>query len=291
MGRVFISYAREDAETARRLYEDLKRAKLEPWLDSEDLLPGQEWAAAITRAIKQSSYFLALISSNSVTKRGFVQKELRQGLDLLEETPPGEVFVIPVRLEDVEPQHDRLSKLQWVDLFSGYDQAVQKVLSSMPLAEDEQGGNPRKRWKYISVLGPAALVAILLSSTELSPLFPRGSPPPTGNPGSAEKRFIVFNRDDDAIAIWDASFYLGPLSGVAKGVPLAMGAVRKFIPWSDVKSVQFLDNGLVVVTRVDGRTLEGKLRIHAFRRDLLGADVLGDQIRIPVSEIGSIKVE
>ena len=33
---VFISYSREDHDAASRLYEDLKRAGLRPWLDKED---------------------------------------------------------------------------------------------------------------------------------------------------------------------------------------------------------------------------------------------------------------
>ncbi len=38
--KVFISYAKEDYETAKRLYDDLKEAGAEPWLDDEDLLSG-----------------------------------------------------------------------------------------------------------------------------------------------------------------------------------------------------------------------------------------------------------
>ncbi|MGI9287513.1 MAG: toll/interleukin-1 receptor domain-containing protein [Pseudomonadales bacterium] len=52
----------------------LKNFRLKPWLDLEDILPGMEWQQSITNAIKMSSYFIALISSNSVNKRGFIQK-------------------------------------------------------------------------------------------------------------------------------------------------------------------------------------------------------------------------
>ena len=44
---VFISYAREDFAKAKRLYEDLKEARIIPWLDKESLLPGQQWKTAI----------------------------------------------------------------------------------------------------------------------------------------------------------------------------------------------------------------------------------------------------
>lgn len=75
-GRVFISYAREDITYARKMFHDLARASYEPWLDCESLLPGQRWEPTIEQAIRESRYFVALISSRSSVKRGYVQKEI-----------------------------------------------------------------------------------------------------------------------------------------------------------------------------------------------------------------------
>ncbi|MCP4106797.1 MAG: toll/interleukin-1 receptor domain-containing protein [Desulfobacteraceae bacterium] len=61
--KVFISYAREDIEIAERLYSNLKDAGLEPWMDKEDLLPGQEWDMTITKAIRESRFFVAVLST------------------------------------------------------------------------------------------------------------------------------------------------------------------------------------------------------------------------------------
>ncbi len=36
-------YARDDKPKVRELYRYLKRRGLQPWLDAEDLLPGQAW--------------------------------------------------------------------------------------------------------------------------------------------------------------------------------------------------------------------------------------------------------
>ena len=66
--RVFISYAREDTEAANRLYNDLKMAGLDPWLDTQSLLAGQNWKIAIRDAIKNSRYFIPLLSSNFCRK-------------------------------------------------------------------------------------------------------------------------------------------------------------------------------------------------------------------------------
>ena len=48
---VFISYAREDSDAARRLYNDLKSHGLNLWLDKECLLPGQDWRREIRKAL------------------------------------------------------------------------------------------------------------------------------------------------------------------------------------------------------------------------------------------------
>jgi len=56
-------------------------------LDKKNLLPGQTWNLKIRKAIKNSRYFIALFSSTSVQKRGYIQKEFRFALDLLDEFP------------------------------------------------------------------------------------------------------------------------------------------------------------------------------------------------------------
>jgi len=126
--KIFISYAREDGGLAARLYGDLKSAGCSPWMDMEDLLPGERWRAAIKRAIRDSEYTLVLMSSKSVGKRGFVQKEIRQALETLEEHSGKTVFLIPVRLDECYPLHDELEELNWVDLFPSYEKGFQKLV-------------------------------------------------------------------------------------------------------------------------------------------------------------------
>ncbi len=48
--KVYISYAHEDYEIAKRLYDDLKDLpNVKPWLDDEDIIPGQKRKPAITK--------------------------------------------------------------------------------------------------------------------------------------------------------------------------------------------------------------------------------------------------
>ncbi len=128
MNRIFISYVRDDADQAKRLYTDLKVRGFGPWLDSEDLLPGAMWKDAICRTIEECSLFVALMSSRSINHRGYVQKELRIALEILEECSPEHIFIVPARLDDCRPRHRLLNELQWVDLFPDWGTGLQKLL-------------------------------------------------------------------------------------------------------------------------------------------------------------------
>jgi tetratricopeptide (TPR) repeat protein len=129
---VFISYARQDSDAAQRLYNDLSsKTDLNPWLDKENLLPGQNWNLEIRKAIKNSGYFIALFSSESVKKRGYVQKEFKKAIDTLDEFPEGEIFAIPVRLDECEIPSEKFRRIQRVDMFPVWDEGVRKLLLTL----------------------------------------------------------------------------------------------------------------------------------------------------------------
>ena len=112
---IFLSYAREDENKASKVYDVLNKRGHKPWMDKRELVAGQDWKLEIRKAIERSQYFVALLSRKSVGKRGFVQKEIRFALDVLGEIPIGQIYFIPVRLEQCEvPQVIR--DLHWIDL-------------------------------------------------------------------------------------------------------------------------------------------------------------------------------
>ncbi|MCP4345057.1 MAG: TIR domain-containing protein [Desulfobacterales bacterium] len=129
--KVFISYAREDIETARKLYHDLKKAGVNPWLDKEELIPGQNWKLTVTREIKECRYFIALMSSHSVTKQGFVQTELKKAMDILEQFPDEDIFIIPIRIDEcnIPP---KLADIHYEDIFHSYEECLKKILRAFP---------------------------------------------------------------------------------------------------------------------------------------------------------------
>jgi|CXWL01.1.fsa_nt_gi hypothetical protein len=113
---IFISYAHEDWSVVEVLYKNLKSEGLNPWMDKFDLLPGQDWDLEIRKVISRADYFVACLSKKAFSKRGYVQKEFKFGLDTLQEIPEGQIYLIPVRLDDCDVP-ESLKQRHWVDLF------------------------------------------------------------------------------------------------------------------------------------------------------------------------------
>lgn len=128
---VFISYAREDSAFARKVCDELKAAGLDVWLDQERLLPGQRWKPTIKKAIQESDCFIALLSSTALSRRGYIHTELWQALEILQQMPGPDVFLIPARLDDCEPAHPALEEIHWVDLFPDWSKGMEKILSAL----------------------------------------------------------------------------------------------------------------------------------------------------------------
>ena len=128
--KIFLSYAHEDIGMAKRIYQDLKRYGLDVWFDNESLLPGQDWENEIEKAIETSKYFLVLLSSKGMSERGYVHKEIRLALNIFDKCPEDEIFMIPIRLDDCQPAHRRIKKINWINLFpeSEYKNGLNKIL-------------------------------------------------------------------------------------------------------------------------------------------------------------------
>ena len=55
-------------------------------------------------------------SSGSVKKKGYVQAVLKKALEVAEEIPEGDIFIVPVRLDACAVPHS-LEMYQWLDYF------------------------------------------------------------------------------------------------------------------------------------------------------------------------------
>jgi formylglycine-generating enzyme required for sulfatase activity len=115
MARIFLCHASEDKPQVRDVYQRLKALGFEPWLDEVDILPGQDWDYEIEMALEQSDFVIVFLSTRSVDKMGYVQREFRRAMYHSEEMPEGHIHTIPVKLDDcVVPR--RFRRHQWANL-------------------------------------------------------------------------------------------------------------------------------------------------------------------------------
>jgi hypothetical protein len=114
--RIFLSYAHMDEKPVRELYQRLKNAGFYPWMDKEDILPGEDWELVIKQTIKDAPFFLACLSHNSINHRGVVQEEIRSALETWRRKLDSDIYLIPIKLEDC-PVPAALAKFNWVELY------------------------------------------------------------------------------------------------------------------------------------------------------------------------------
>jgi len=134
--KIFLCHSTGDKPEVEKLYAYLLNQGADPWLDSEKLLPGQDWNYEINKALDDSDVILLCLSKRSVNKEGYVQREIRLALDREQEMPEGRIFLIPGRLEECELPR-RLQSYQWVDLFT--EKGMQKLVQSLNLRAKQVG--------------------------------------------------------------------------------------------------------------------------------------------------------
>jgi len=140
---VFLSCSAHDLNAARAYYEKFRAAGwIQPWLEEEDLLPGQDSRLEIEKAVRNADAVLVFLSSRSVSQEGQVQRQLKLALDVADEKPEGTVFAIPIRLDDCSLPH-RLGSWKPVDAFPAdrQERAYERILASLRLRADSAAGH------------------------------------------------------------------------------------------------------------------------------------------------------
>jgi TIR domain len=67
---VFLSYASQDAEAARRIADTLRSAGVEVWFDQSELRGGDVWDQRIRHQIRECALFLPIISAHTQQRVG-----------------------------------------------------------------------------------------------------------------------------------------------------------------------------------------------------------------------------
>jgi TIR domain len=101
-GAIFMSYAREDEEAARRLKAGLERHGCLVWYDRERLKPGGNWHNNLEDEVKgRCSLFLSVISRTTEgAPAGYFHQERNWAAEWQAMFSEGEEFYVPVVIDD-----------------------------------------------------------------------------------------------------------------------------------------------------------------------------------------------
>lgn len=106
---IFISYASEDFEIAKEIYNLLKSLGANPWFDKKKLEGGELYERTIDKQIKECKRFMPILSQNTLTnERRFFKKEWTHSI---EELPYryGTRYICPIVIDNINPfEEDRI---------------------------------------------------------------------------------------------------------------------------------------------------------------------------------------
>lgn len=121
---VFLSYASQDADAARRICETLRAAGVEVWFDQSELRGGDAWDAKIRKQIKDCALFIPLISANTQARHeGYFRLEWHLAEQRSHLIARGRPFIVPVAVDDTGDAEalvpDAFLAVQWIRLPRG----------------------------------------------------------------------------------------------------------------------------------------------------------------------------
>jgi tetratricopeptide (TPR) repeat protein len=141
-GAVFLSYASQDAEAAKRICEALRAAGIEVWFDQSDLRGGEAWDQSIRKQIKECVLFVPIVSANTQARgEGYFRLEWRladQRTHLMGRSRP---FLVPVCIDGIRDGDadvpESFLAVQWTRLPGGdtspaFCERMRKLLVGAP---------------------------------------------------------------------------------------------------------------------------------------------------------------
>jgi TolB-like protein/Flp pilus assembly protein TadD len=234
---VFLSYASQDAEAARRICEALRAAGIEVWFDQSELRGGDAWDQKIRNQIRDCALFVPVISEHTASRpEGYFRLEWAIADHRTQMIARNKAFIVPVCVdqtrENIADLPDSFHRAQWTRLPAGetppsFCQHIATLLGSgekiATAAAPEVPSTPvthtRARGPGRWLLAGAALVLIagaLILKPWRVPSPPAGKPdaPPVAaaNAGAAPERSIAVLPFTDMSEKKDQEYFSDGLS-------------------------------------------------------------------------------
>ncbi len=172
---VFLSYASQDTEAAKKICEALCAAGVEVWFDQSELRGGDAWDAKIRRQIRECALFVPIISANTNARgEGYFRLEWKLAVDRSHLMARDQPFLFPLVIDDTANEAarvpDEFHAVQWARLpggtvppaFAGHVKSLLTAGTPPPGgSRRETGAAParadRSRLAWVVVAGSLAL--------------------------------------------------------------------------------------------------------------------------------------
>ena len=123
-GAVFLSYAREDADAAKRVAEALRAFGVEVWFDQNELRGGDTWDTNIRGQIKSCALFVPVISQQTEERsEGYFRREWKLAVDRTHDMAGSRAFIVPVVIDETSESGaavpEEFMRYQWTRLAAG----------------------------------------------------------------------------------------------------------------------------------------------------------------------------
>ncbi|MFZ0007945.1 MAG: TIR domain-containing protein [Steroidobacteraceae bacterium] len=157
---VFLSYASEDSEAARRICTALQTRGIEVWFDQSNLRGGDVWDQKIRRQIRDCALFVPLVSANTLKRsEGYFRLEWRLADQRTHLMARNKVFIVPVAIaampDGAGDVPESFTAVQWMRVLDGEAPAAFVEHVWRLLLPDEHGA----QIPAPSAAGSASLIA------------------------------------------------------------------------------------------------------------------------------------
>ena len=279
---VFLSYASQDAEAARKICDVLRAAGIEVWFDQSELRGGDAWDRQIRKQIHDCRLFIALISAHTESRdEGYFRREWKLAVERTGDLAADVPFLVPVVIDGTSEAAarvpDEFLRVQWTRLPSlgnttAFVERISRLLSpggrDRPSAVRVPDRPQRKRWQQIEVVLFAAAAVSGAGYLAYDKFWvSKSSTPPAASAGMAAAAFAP---------------------------PPHSVAVLPFVNMSGDKEQEYFSDGLTeellnALTEVEGLQVAGRTSSFYFKGKDVDLGTVAHKLNVGAVLEGSVR--
>jgi hypothetical protein len=260
---VFLSYAREDTDAARRIADALRAFGVDVWFDQSELRGGDTWDAKIKKQIRDCTLFLPVVSAQTQQRtEGYFRREWKLAVERTHDMAAGKAFIVPVVIDETREADaavpEEFMRYQWTRLAHGmptpeFVGQVRQLLAPRPAASASPCGSaglpagrkPMSRlWLAAAVLVVVAMAGALLWRMKGESVASSGK-----NPVIVLMDSTFVDRVYDPITLKNGGSNADDITDILRGLPVSLVKEATSAVWRREAEVVKEHPALIVMHR------------------------------------------